>query len=181
VRWVNTNNYPKTLINAKQPLYQLQRYFFGLARVSELAQNSGISQDLVFADRYCVSFGWPDEAFQAMDNDPIAAYPDIPANMPGVKLDCSPAPPAPTATPTTTTTTVPDWAQLAQEAIHDADLGEANPLPPTPEVIIVNDEDDTPFLPADKKTFSPPPKIEPDSLLPTTQMIPQSLPSPKNH
>jgi hypothetical protein len=31
-----------------------------------------------------------------------------------------------------------------------------------------------------KKTFSPLPNIEPD-LLPTTQMIPQPLPSPRNH
>jgi hypothetical protein len=34
-----------------------------------------------------------DEAFQAIDDDPIAAYPDIPTNMPGVQLDFSPATP----------------------------------------------------------------------------------------
>jgi hypothetical protein len=65
----------------------------------------GVSHDLIFADRHCVSFNWPDEAFQAMDDDPIAAYTDIPAKMPGVQLDCSPAYPSPTATPTTTTAT----------------------------------------------------------------------------
>jgi hypothetical protein len=57
-----------------------------------------------------------------MDNDPIVAYPDIPAKMLGVHLDHSPVPPSSTATPTTTTTTPdPDWAQLAEEAIYNAD------------------------------------------------------------
>ncbi len=135
----------------------------------------GVSWDLVFADRHRVPFNWPDEAFQAMDNDPIAAYSDIPAKMPGVQLDHSTAPPSPMATPTTTTTPDPDWAQHAEEVIHNADLGKADPLPLTPEVIIRDDEYDT-----HKKTFSPLPMIEPDSL-PTTQMIPQSLPSPRNH
>ncbi len=82
-----------------------------------------------------------------MDDDPIAAYPDIPAKMPGVQLDCSPAPPSPTAIPATSTTPDPDWAQLAEAAVHNADLGKADPLPPAPEVIIVDDEDDTPLLP----------------------------------
>jgi hypothetical protein len=43
-----------------------------------------------------------------MDDDPIAAYPDIPANMPGVQLGCPPATPLPMATTTTTTTSDPD-------------------------------------------------------------------------
>ncbi len=53
---------------------------------------------------------------------------------PGVQLDQTPAIPAPMATPTTTTTSDPDWAQLAEAAIHNADLGKADPLPPAPEV-----------------------------------------------
>ncbi len=69
--------------------------------------------------------------------------------MPGVLLDCLPAPPSSTATPTTTTPD-PDWAQLAEEAIQNADLGKADPLPPAPEVIIIDDEDDTPLPPAVK-------------------------------
>ncbi len=89
-----------------------------------------------------------------MDDDPIAAYPDISADMPGVQLDQSPAIPSQMATPTTTTTSDPDWAQLAEEAIHNGDLGKADPLPPAPEVIIVDDEDDTPLPPEVKKTFS---------------------------
>jgi hypothetical protein len=88
-----------------------------------------------------------------MDDDPIAAYPDIPADMPGVQLDHSPATPSPAATTTTITTSDPDWAQLAEEAIHNADLGKADPLPLAPEVIIVDDEDDTPFPLAVKKSF----------------------------
>jgi hypothetical protein len=117
-----------------------------------------------------------------LNNFPVAngAYPDIPVKMLGVQLDWSPAPPSPTASPTTTTTPDPDWAQHAEEVIQNADLGEADPLPPAPEVIIRDDEYDTPLPPVVKKTFSPLPKIEPDSL-PTTQMIPQSLPSPRNH
>jgi hypothetical protein len=110
----------------------------------------GVSWDLVFTDRHCVTFKWPDEAFQAMGIDPIAAYPDIPAKMPGVQLNCG-EPPLPTATPTTAD---PDWAQLAEEAIHNSDLGEADPLPPAPEVVIVNDENYTPLPLALKKTFS---------------------------
>jgi hypothetical protein len=34
-----------------------------IARVSELAKKSGVSRDLVFADRYRLPFDWPDEAF----------------------------------------------------------------------------------------------------------------------
>jgi hypothetical protein len=85
-----------------------------------------------------------------MDDEKFAEYPDIPANMLGVQLDRTPAIPAPTATPTTTTTSDPDWAQLAEEALHNADLDKADPLPLVPEVIIVDDEDDTPLLPAVK-------------------------------
>ncbi len=70
-----------------------------IARVSELAKHLGVTRNLVFAGRHCVPFGWPDEAFQSMDNNPVAAYPGISANMPGVQLDCSPATPSPTATP----------------------------------------------------------------------------------
>jgi hypothetical protein len=89
-----------------------------IARVSELAKHLGIARDLVFADRHRVPFDWLDESFQAMADDPIAAYPDIPADMPGVQLDCLPATPSTMATTTTTTTSDPDWAQLAEEAIH---------------------------------------------------------------
>ncbi len=89
-----------------------------------------------------------------MDNEPIAAYLDLPANMLGVQLDRTPVIPTPTATPTATTTSDPDWAQLAEEAIHNADLGKADPLPLAPELIIVDDEDDTtPLLLAVKKCF----------------------------
>jgi hypothetical protein len=110
---------------------------------------------LFFAYSHCKPFNWPDEAFQAMDDDPITAYPDISADMPGVQLDQSPAIPSQTATPTTTTTSDPDWAQLAEEAIHNGDLGKADTLPPAPELIIVDDEDDTHLLPEVKKTFPP--------------------------
>ncbi len=110
-------------------------------------------RDLVFADRHCVPFDWPDEAFQAMDDEPVAVYPDISAKMPRVQLDYSPASPSPMTTPITTTTPDLNWAQLVEDAIHNDDLGEADPLPPAPEVIIVDDEDDTPLLPAVKKLF----------------------------
>jgi hypothetical protein len=109
-----------------------------IARVSNLAKYLGVSRDLIFANRHRVPFDWPDEAFQAMDDDPIAAYPDIPSKIPGVQLDCTPAPPSSTATPTSTTPD-PDWAQLAEEAIHNADLGKADPLPLALEVIIVDE------------------------------------------
>jgi hypothetical protein len=70
------------------------------------------------------------------------------------------------ATPTTTTTSDPDWAQLAEETIHNADLGKADPLPLALEVIIVDDEDDTPLPLAVKKHFLLFPRLNLNCYLP---------------
>jgi hypothetical protein len=72
----------------------------------------------------------------------------------------------PTSTTTTTTTSDPDWAQLAEEAIHNADLGKGDPLPLAPEVIIVKDKNDTPFPPALKKKILLFPKLNLTCYLP---------------
>ena len=58
-----------------------------IKRVEHLAGKSGVSHNLVFADRNQVPFNWPDKAFTKLDNTPMAIYPDIPANMPGVQLE----------------------------------------------------------------------------------------------
>ena len=58
-----------------------------IKRVEHLAGKLGVSHDLVFADRNFVPFNWPDKSFTELDNTPMAIYPDIPADMPGVQLE----------------------------------------------------------------------------------------------
>ena len=70
---------------------------------------------------------------------PVAPYPDIPAEMPGVLLQrhLHPSP--------ASVTTVPhpesDWTQLADEAAENTDLDFTKALPPLSEVVTVNNED----------------------------------------
>jgi hypothetical protein len=57
--------------------------------ISSLAKVSGVSKNLVFADHYRIPFNWPNNEFPLLDPRPIGAYPDIPAKMLGVLVDCS--------------------------------------------------------------------------------------------
>jgi hypothetical protein len=65
----------------------------------------------------------------------------------------------------------PDWAQMADEAITNADLDHADHLPTPPEVVIIDDDNDDP-LPINMQQISAilpkiVPKLEPTST-PTT-------------
>jgi hypothetical protein len=80
----------------------------------------------------------------------MAPYPNIPAEMPGVQLLRSDLPPTPTPAPTTPVE--PDWAQMADKAITNADLDNADHLPTPPEVIVIND-DDNDSLPIDMQCY----------------------------
>ena len=55
----------------------------------------------------------------------------------------------------------------------NADFQDSNILLPAPEVIIIDDDDDTPRSPALKHT-SPPTKIEPDTILPPISTLPET-------
>jgi hypothetical protein len=72
----------------------------------------------------------------------MAPYPDIPANILGVQLNhtrsySSPPSPSPPDDP--------DWAQLADEALTNADIDHMDVLPAPSEVIIFDDDDDVPL------------------------------------
>ena len=132
---------------------------------------------MVFADRHCVPYDWPDNATvvdQGLDPTPIATYPDIPAKLPGIILerhqtthnnsrdepeqDWSKLPPSDEL----------DWSKLADEAIINADLTTVDHLPPPPEVIEINDDDNNIYvppvntLPLARPELAPMLKVEPD-------------------
>ena len=111
-------------------------------RVAKLATTSGVPRELIFANRNRIPFSWstpedngPTDATPA----PVALYPDLPAELPGVLLQrhLHPSPAGVTPAPPSH----PDWTQLADEAAENADLDFTEVLPPLPEVVEVNDED----------------------------------------
>jgi hypothetical protein len=57
-------------------------------RATTLAATSGVLSDLVFANRRQVPFPWSTADPPGIDSTPIASYPDIIAEMPGVLVDC---------------------------------------------------------------------------------------------
>jgi hypothetical protein len=120
--------------------------------VAHFAKNSP-SPELIFADRHCQPYNWPDTEIIGSDNPPMAPYPGIPADMPGVQLECkrSSSSPPPSVTPSTLDD--PDWAQLANEALANTDVDHMDVLPDPPEVIIIDNDDDTPLPPPVKQTL----------------------------
>jgi hypothetical protein len=71
---------------------------------------------------------------------PVAPYPYVSAEFPGVTLERHiPTPPPPT------NITEPNWVQLADEAAENANLEFTELLPPPPEVIIIDNKDITPI------------------------------------
>ena len=82
---------------------------------------------LIFGDFNRQPFDWPDDDLIDLTDTPIALYPYIPAEMPGVQLLRSDLPPTPTPAPTMQDE--PDWAQMADEATTNADLDHADHLP----------------------------------------------------
>jgi hypothetical protein len=133
--------------------------------VSTLAINKGVSTDLVFADCSRKPYEWSQDTSAGVDTSPTALFPYISANIPGVYLDRTNPPVHNTIT---MSTDEPDWAQLADEAVKNADLDITNHLPPPPEIIKIDDKDDVPLPPAIKQTLTYLPKIEEAPTVPPT-------------
>ena len=102
----------------------------------------------------------------------MAIYPDIRADIPGVQLARH------IASPPLHQEDVPhddfDWAQMADEALANADIDDTEALPPPPEVIIIDNDNDVPLPPRIKQTLAYLPKIKPDTLswnLPTLRSL----------
>ncbi len=92
----------------------------------------------------------------------MAVYPNLPAKIPGVLINCSL--PNPSLQLTAPHPTKPVWSQLADEALANASLDDNNPgdiLPLAAKVVIMDDNDDTPLTPAAKQTFNHIPIVEP--------------------
>ena len=130
-----------------------------IKRVATLAQTKGVSPNLVFADRNQIPIDWPDnsETFTGLDPPPMSIYPNIPTKMPGVLLSRH--------TPTDNDLPFPasshgagdpllpapsykiDWSGLADKAAQNADLDVAEHLPPPPEGIEIEDNNDFVYVP----------------------------------
>ena len=111
-------------------------------RVVTLALKLGVPRELIFANRNRIPFNWlttDDNGTADATPAPVALYPDLPAEMPGVLLQrhLRPSPAGMTPVPQPD----PDWTQLADEAVENADLDFTEALPPLSEVVDVNDED----------------------------------------
>jgi hypothetical protein len=112
-----------------------------IQRVSAIAGPTGISPSLVFMNRNKTPLNWSENDTQrvGLDPTPMAIYPQVPAEMPGVVLSRhhpSPSPPIPTLNDDT------DWEDIADAAAWNADLKDTDLLPPPPPVITVNDDKD---------------------------------------
>jgi hypothetical protein len=87
--------------------------------------------------------------------------------MPGVLVNCGDCElPASVLAQDTPVPHKPDWAQLADDAAQNADLDTADFLPPPPEVITIDDEDDFPATAILLTTSHLPiiPKVEPNGI-----------------
>jgi hypothetical protein len=110
--------------------------------VTTLALKLGVPCELIFANRNRIPFSWSttnDNGTADADPTPVAPYPDIPAEMPGVLLPRHLRPPPAGVTPFHQPD--PDWTQLADEAMENANIDFTKALLPLPEVVTVNNED----------------------------------------
>ncbi len=146
-------------------------------RVAHIARKTNSSAGLVFAYRHCQPFDWPNKGIIDVDNTPMAPYPDIPAEFLGVQLNWSSHPAPPTSA--TTTPNEPDWVQMADDIIANADLNHDDHLPAPPKVIVIDDDDNDPLPTQTKQTLVYLPKIEPDS--PSQVISPPSHHYPTRH
>ncbi len=128
---------------------------------------------LVFANRHHQVFDWPEEDIIGTDNPPTASYPDSPANMPGVHLNLPSLFKPPTQSSPSDDS---DWAQLAEDALANANINNMDVLPTPPEVTVIDDDDDVPLSLHMKQTFDYLPKIKPDEVSFVTSL--QCLPQP---
>ncbi len=109
--------------------------------VAHFAKNSP-SSGLIFADCHRQPYNWTDEEIIGSDKSQMAPYPDIPADMPGVQLNhARSSSPLPSPSPLDD----PDWAQLADEALANADIDHMDVLPAPSEIIKDDDDDKLPL------------------------------------
>ena len=148
-----------------------------IQRVNDLAATSGVPTTLVFADRTKTPFDWPDNEplSSTLDSTPMAVYPNLPAEMPGVLLERHipiPGDQSPFDEPY-----APDWFDLADEAAHNGDLDTTELLPPPPDVIELDDDEDEFVYTPPHTTTSPFVKQEPTSPPPPPTPVASVLPS----
>ncbi len=135
---------------------------------------------------------WSTEDPPGIDPTPLAHYPKIPAEMPGVHIDCGDCSlPTSALPPTVPVPQEPDSTQLADKAAQNADLDTPDFLPPPLEGITINDEDDLPVTVILLATSHLPsiPKVEPnghspkdESDGPPPQLSPRpSIPMPSHY
>jgi hypothetical protein len=129
-----------------------------IKRVTALAGPEGVPSCLVFANRRKQPYDWPDNTATPspadLDPTPMAAYPDLPAEMPGVLLsrhihnnnnDAA-------ARPLEHSQDI-DWVEQADAAAHNADLDNMDHLPPPPEVFDVDDDNNIMYVPSPAPTL----------------------------
>ena len=148
-----------------------------IQRVNDLAATSGVPTTLVFADRTKTPFDWPDNdpLSSTLDATPMAKYPNLPAEMPGVLLERHI--PVPDDQSPFDEPYEPDWFDLADEAAHNADLDTTELLPPPPDVIELDDNDAEFVYTPPHTTTSPFVKQEPTSPPPPPTPVASVLPS----
>ncbi len=103
----------------------------------------------------------------------MASYPDIPAKMPGVQLKHArslSSPPSPSPLDAL------DRAQLADEALVNADIDHMDVLPAPPEVLFVDDDEDVLLPHPMKQTLDYLPKIEANITPPSSFSMQPHLP-----
>jgi hypothetical protein len=100
---------------------------------------------------------------------PVAPYPDVSAEFPGVTLERHiPTPPQPTSL------AKPDWVQLADDAAENANFEFTDLPPPPPEVINIDDKEVPPIpltsqLPHQPKIEPPAASLSPLKMQPPSQ------------
>jgi hypothetical protein len=133
--------------------------------VAHYATKSGSPQGIVFSNRFREPYSWPDNDITDSNADiMMAPYPDLRADIPGVQMSrpTDPSSPAPLQHDD------PNWAQMADDALANADIDNSEVLPPPPDVVIIDDDDDVPLPPGTKQTLDYLPKLEPETPPPSS-------------
>ena len=139
-----------------------------IKRVAYYATKSGSPQGILFSNRFREPYDWPDNNIITSDSDTVMApYPDIRADIPGVQL----ASPNDSHEAISSDPVDPNWDQLADEALANAEINDSEALPPPPDMIIIDDDDDVPLPPPTKQTLDYLPKIEPEPTTPSSTLL----------
>ena len=151
-----------------------------IKRVTTLAGADGIPSRLVFANRYKQPFDWPDNTAtltpDGLDPTPMAVYPDIPGEMPGVVLSRHVRNNDTEARPLENPNNI-DWTDQADAAAQNADLDNMDHLPPPPVVFDIDDDDDILYVSPPAPTL-PFVKQEEHTAQGPTPSLPPSPPPP---